>query len=44
MKPMLSAFAAIILIAIGAYFILGVMDFSSEKRAAGDAVRLSTNE
>lgn len=41
MKPMLTAFAAIALIAFGAYFILGEMKFSSQERAAGDAVRLS---
>ena len=44
MKPMLLAFAATILIAFGAYFILGEMGFSSEERTAGDAVRLGTNE
>jgi len=44
MKPMLSAFAAIFLIAVGAHFILGGMGFSSEERAAGNAVRLDTNE
>ena len=44
MKPMISAFAAILAIAVGAYFILGEIGFSSKERATGDAVRLDTNE
>lgn len=44
MKPMISAFAAIFIIAAGAYFILGEIGFSSKERAAGDSVRLDTNE
>ncbi|MGI9390860.1 MAG: hypothetical protein ACR2O1_12445 [Boseongicola sp.] len=44
MKPMISAFAAIFLIGVAAYFILGGFGFSSEERAAGDAVRLDTSE
>jgi len=44
MKPMITAFAATIVIAIGAYFILSEMNFSSEERAAGDAVRLGSSE
>ncbi len=44
MKPMISAFAAIFVIAVGAFFILGEIGFSSKERAAGDAVRLDTSE
>lgn len=40
MKAMLTAFAAIILIAIGAFYALNEAGFSSEERLAGDAVRL----
>ena len=40
MKAMLSAFAAIVAISIGAYFALNEVGFSSEERLAGDAVRL----
>jgi hypothetical protein len=40
MKAMLTAFAAIVLIAIGANFILGNAGFSSAERNAGPSVRL----
>ena len=40
MKPMLTAFAAIVLIAIGANFLLGNAGFSSEDRLSGLSVRL----
>ena len=41
MKPMLTAFAATALIAVGAYFALNeVAPFSSADRQSGDAVRL----
>jgi len=44
LKPMLLAFATIFLIAVGAFFALGIMGFSSEERSTGDAVRLDANE
>jgi len=40
MKTMLTAFAAIVVIAVGANFILGQAGFSSQDRTAGAAVRL----
>jgi len=40
MKTMLTAFAAIIVIAVGANVILGQAGFSSQERTAGAAVRL----
>ena len=40
MKAMLAAFAAIAVIAVGAYLALGQVGFSSQDRTAGDAVRL----
>lgn len=40
MKVMLTAFAATVLIAVGAYFALHEAGFSSDERLAGDAVRL----
>ena len=41
MKAMLSAFAAIAIISVGAYFILQNVGFSSDSRQASDAVRLN---
>ena len=43
MKAMLTGFAAIALIAIGASFALGGLGFSSQDRATGDAVRIDRN-
>ena len=40
MKAMLTGFSAVILISVGAYFVLGEMGFSSEDRFTSDAVRL----
>ncbi len=40
MKAMWAGFAAIIVITIAAYVILGEVGFSSAERGAGDAVRL----
>lgn len=40
MKAMWAAFAATILIMVGAWYGLGEMGFSSGERTAGDAVRL----
>jgi len=40
MKAMLTAFAAIALIAVGANFILGNAGFSSEERSSSSSVRL----
>ncbi len=40
MKAMLAAFVAIVVIAVGANYILGQVGFSSQDRTAGDAVRL----
>lgn len=44
MKAMFIAFAAIIVIAIGANFVLNQLDFASSDRAAGDSVRLGDAE
>ena len=44
MKAMYLAFAATVVIAIGAWLVLGELGFSSQNRAAGDAVRLSDTE
>jgi hypothetical protein len=41
MKAQLSAFAAIVIIAIGANIILGQLGFSSSEMSAGINVRLS---
>ena len=40
MKAMWAGFAAIIVITIAAYFILGEVGFSSAERGSSDAVRL----
>lgn len=40
MKAMLTAFAAIAVISVGANFLLGQAGFSSQDQAAGSAVRL----
>ena len=40
MKVMLSAFAAIAIITVGAWYGLGKAGFSTEDRQAGSAVRL----
>ncbi|WP_267895697.1 hypothetical protein [Loktanella sp. Alg231-35] len=40
MKAMLTAFAAIAVIAVGASIVLGNAGFSSQERAAGASVRL----
>ena len=40
MKAMLTAFLAIVVIAVGAYFGLQEAGFSSSDRQTGDAVRL----
>lgn len=40
MKVMLSAFAAMAIIAVGSNAILGSVGFSAEKRTSGAAVRL----
>lgn len=40
MKVMLSAFAAMAIIAVGSNVILGNVGFSAEERTAGSAVRL----
>ena len=40
MKVMLSAFAAMALISVGAFYALNGAGFSSEDRQAGSAVRL----
>lgn len=44
MKAMFAAFAAMIVIAIGASFGLGLLGFSSAERGSADAVRLSDTE
>lgn len=41
MKAMWTGFAAIIVITVGAWLVLGEMGFSSADRSAGTAVRLS---
>lgn len=41
MKPMLTAFAATIVIAFGANVLLGEMGFSAAETGTGSAVRLS---
>lgn len=40
MKAMYAAFAATVLISIGAYYGLNAIGFSSQDRMAGDSVRL----
>ena len=40
MKAMWAGFAAIIVITVAAYFILGEVGFSAAERGSGDAVRL----
>lgn len=40
MKPMFAAFAAIVVIAFGAWFVLGQAGFSARDAAAGKNVRL----
>ena len=40
MKAMLTGFAAIALISVAAYYVLGEIGFSSQARNSGDAVRL----
>lgn len=40
MKAMLTGFAAIIVISVGAYFALNEAGFSSAERTAGPSVRL----
>ena len=40
MKAMLTAFAAVAIIAVGAYFVLQNAGFSSEDRQSGASVRI----
>lgn len=40
MKAMFAAFAAMIVIAIGAWYGLGLLGFTSAERGSADAVRL----
>lgn len=40
MKVMLSSFAAIVVIAVGAYYVLQEVGFSSEERQAAPSVRI----
>lgn len=44
MKEMMAGFAAIILIAVAAYYTLNNLGFSSADQSAGDAVRISSGE
>lgn len=40
MKPMLVGFAAMVVIAIGAYFVLGEIGYSAAEQGSGPNVRL----
>lgn len=40
MKAMMAGFAATVVIAVGAYFVLHEMGFSAQEQASGGAVRL----
>ncbi|SLN40408.1 hypothetical protein PEL8287_01994 [Roseovarius litorisediminis] len=44
MKAMFTAFVAIAIISVGAYYVLGGMGFTSQDRNAGNAVRLSDTD